>query len=179
MCFRRNGAFATRMDDVADEAGLQRPNLYRYFPSRDALIGAVIVREIEITNAERTKQIPLRGPVGPVLVKSLALGHDIAISDETTQHLLVAEMRDATSAIVAAEQTVMEAESQYWRPVLSYGRARGEVNPDLSDARIIRWFLTSQVLVSTRPEMLDGLADSARDFFEIFVVPPVLSSPRS
>lgn len=163
------------MDDVAEEAGLQRSNLYRYFANRDALIAAVIVREIEITNVLRRQKIPLSGPVSAVLVESLELGYDIARTDETTQLLLTAEARDATSMIVAAQQAIMNAERDYWDPVLAYGRARDEINPSMSDARIVRWFLTAQVLLSTRAGVPESLAAGTRDFFTDFVVPPVLN----
>lgn len=63
VCFRRSGVMATRMDEIADEAQLLRPNLYRYFPSREALIAAALEREIEITNGIRREKIPLDGPV--------------------------------------------------------------------------------------------------------------------
>lgn len=33
------------MDDVAREAGCARPTIYRYYPSRDALLGALLLRE--------------------------------------------------------------------------------------------------------------------------------------
>jgi AcrR family transcriptional regulator len=166
------------LDDVADEAGLQRPNLYRYFANREALIGAVIVREIEITNATRRERISLRGPVGPILVESLVAGHEIARSDEMTQLLLVAEMKDTTSAIATAEQTILSAESAYWEPVLAYGRSRNEINAAMSDIRIVRWFLSMQVLLSTRDETLTALAADTRGFFADFVVPPVLNLVR-
>jgi AcrR family transcriptional regulator len=163
------------MDEIADEAGLRRPNLYRYFPSRDALVGAVIVREIEITNERRRARIPLAGTVGPILIQSLTLGNELARSDDLTELLLVADMRDTTSEIATSEQLVMRAEADYWKPVLGYGRGRGEINSAMTDVRIIRWFLTAQILVSTRAEMLQEVADDLRTFFAEFVVPPVLS----
>ena len=165
------------MDEVADEAGLQRPNLYRYFANRDALISAVVVREIEIINVQRRQSIPLRGEMGPIMVESLVLGHDIARSDEMTQMLLVAEMQDTTSAIVTAERVIMNAEEAYWAPVLAYGRSRNEVNAAMSNARIVRWFLTMQVLLSTRGATVAALGDT-RGFFADFVVPPVLNLER-
>lgn len=174
-CFRRNGVLNTRMDEIADEANLQRPNLYRYFPSREALLSAVIVREIEVTNAKRRKRIPLTGPITPILVESLAMGNEIARGDEMTQFFLVQEMRETTSMVAATEQLIMAAERDYWQPVLAHGRSRGEINQHMTDERITRWFLSSQVLLSTRPELLGGLADDLREYFADFVVPPVLA----
>ncbi|WP_293040213.1 TetR/AcrR family transcriptional regulator [Mycobacterium sp.] len=177
VCFRRNGVMATRMDEIADEAQLLRPNLYRYFASREALIASALEREIEITNGIRREKIPLDGPVAAVLVESLVLGYEIHRAEEMTQLVVVKEMIEITSSIVAGDELIMAAESDYWYPVLAYGRSRGEINDRLSDERIIRWFLASQVQLSTRNELFDNVARDAREFFADFIVPPVLSRP--
>jgi AcrR family transcriptional regulator len=44
-CFTRSGFHRTTMQDVAGEAGMVPGNLYRYFPSKDALILALIERD--------------------------------------------------------------------------------------------------------------------------------------
>jgi len=175
VCFRRSGVMATRMDEIADEAQLLRPNLYRYFPSREALISAALVREIAITNTTRRERIPLRGPVAAVLVESLVLGYEIHRTEEMTQFMVVKEMVEITSTIVAGDELIMTAESDYWYPVLAYGRTRKEINARLSDERIIRWFLSSQVQLSARSELLEGLAHDVREYFSDFIVPPVLA----
>ena len=42
----QHGIRRTSMDDVAREAGCARPTIYRYYPSRDALLGALLLREV-------------------------------------------------------------------------------------------------------------------------------------
>lgn len=44
-CFARAGFHRTTMQDVAGEAGMVPGNLYRYFPSKDAIIIALIERD--------------------------------------------------------------------------------------------------------------------------------------
>lgn len=44
-CFARVGVSKTTLDDVAREAGLARATLYRYFPGKPALVGALVARE--------------------------------------------------------------------------------------------------------------------------------------
>ncbi len=44
-CFARAGFHRTTMQDVAGEAGMVPGNLYRYFPSKDAIIVALIERD--------------------------------------------------------------------------------------------------------------------------------------
>jgi len=41
-CFRERGVEGTSMGDIATAAGLQRPNLYRYFPNKEALTDAIV-----------------------------------------------------------------------------------------------------------------------------------------
>lgn len=42
--FARRGFEATTMRDIADEAGIQAGNLYRYFPSKDAMVTEILSR---------------------------------------------------------------------------------------------------------------------------------------
>jgi AcrR family transcriptional regulator len=43
--FARSGFHRTTMQDVADEAGMSPGNLYRYFPSKDALVAGLCERD--------------------------------------------------------------------------------------------------------------------------------------
>lgn len=44
-CFARTGFHQTTMQDVAAEAGMSPGNIYRYFPSKDALIAGMTERD--------------------------------------------------------------------------------------------------------------------------------------
>jgi AcrR family transcriptional regulator len=44
-CFARSGIHRTTMQDVATEAGMSPGNLYRYFPSKDALAAGLAERD--------------------------------------------------------------------------------------------------------------------------------------
>jgi AcrR family transcriptional regulator len=41
----KHGIRRTSMDDIAREAGCARPTIYRHYPTRDALLGALLLRE--------------------------------------------------------------------------------------------------------------------------------------
>lgn len=43
-CFARSGFQRTTMNDIAAEAGMSPGNLYRYFDSKDAIVGALVER---------------------------------------------------------------------------------------------------------------------------------------
>lgn len=44
-CFARAGFYRTTMQDVAAEAGMSPGNLYRYFPSKDAIVVGLVERD--------------------------------------------------------------------------------------------------------------------------------------
>lgn len=45
VCFVRHGFHRTTMQDVAAEAGMSAGNLYRYFPSKDAMVEGLVERD--------------------------------------------------------------------------------------------------------------------------------------
>src|SRR5215203_6389495 len=44
-CFVRSGFHRTTMQDIASEAAMSPGNLYRYFPSKDAMVGGLAERD--------------------------------------------------------------------------------------------------------------------------------------
>jgi AcrR family transcriptional regulator len=170
--FRRDGIAATPLDEVAALAGVARPNLYRYFASREELVRQVMIAEVRAVNAARWDRIRLKGPVAPLILASLVTGHDLA-NDYMANVTLVAEATSITAELMSHDEELGAAQYEYWVPLLDYGRTRGEIAAGLSNERIVRWFLTNHVLVSERPELIpDG---DVRSWLSDFVVPPVLA----
>jgi AcrR family transcriptional regulator len=170
--FRRNGIAATPLDEVAALAGVARPNLYRYFSSREELVRQVMIAEVRAVNAARWSRISLSGPVGPLILESLVSGHDLA-HDYMAHVTLVAEAATISDELMSSDEEIAAAQHEYWAPLLEYGRVRGEIAPDLTNERIVRWFLTNHVLVAERPELIPE--GDVRGWFRDFVVPPVLA----
>jgi AcrR family transcriptional regulator len=50
-CIARVGVTKTTLDDVAREAGCARATLYRYFPGKPALVGALVARDAAVLTA--------------------------------------------------------------------------------------------------------------------------------
>ena len=62
VCFGRNGFHATSMQDIIREAGMSVGAVYRYFPSKDALI-AEIAQEVVGPAAALLEELAQREPV--------------------------------------------------------------------------------------------------------------------
>lgn len=169
---RERGLEAIRMDDIAGRVGIARPNLYRYFSHKDDLVKALLEVEILETHRRRRHRIPLRGPVRPILVESLVQGSELARGNELLSMIFADGLADVTAKLVAMDDHLLEIEFAYWRPVLEHGRARHEIRTNLTDDRIMRWFMTNHYVLMTRPELV---GDDVRSWLEDFVVTPILA----
>ena len=68
----------------------------------------------------------------------------------------------------------LEAEREWWLPVIAHGRKRGEIRGDLGDDEIIAWFLLQQVAAFERNAMFSSQA-KLRAHVQRFVVGAVLT----
>jgi AcrR family transcriptional regulator len=65
--FARHGFEATTMRDIAEEAGLQAGNLYRYFPSKDAMVSQILSGFSDRLLAAYTEVLDAGSPVTQTL----------------------------------------------------------------------------------------------------------------
>ena len=175
-CFQKWGLARTRMDDIAQRVGIVRPNLYRYFASKEAVAAAVSAEESQRINDIRRERLPVEGPAGELIAASIVLGLELALEDEYIVDLLSMENRDLVPETIAAAGVRYE----YWQPIFEHGRARGELRPDLTDDDLIRWLSTVQLHFLSQRALYPTIEDIERDV-RLFVVPsitnPSLSRP--
>lgn len=171
---RYGGIEAVRMEDVADRAGVARPNLYRYFSSRDALVKEVLLAEIRTIHEKRRARLARVTSAREQVIESLVMG---AEQTRSTQAVTAVDGPglDGVARLVASDDDLMRVEAEYWHPLLARARATGTLVDHLTDDRIIRWFMTCHFLVATQPDIVPA---DVRTWIEDFVAPPVLG-PRT
>jgi AcrR family transcriptional regulator len=133
-CFERYGIQRTRVEDVANAAGLSGPNFYNYFPSRSALIDAVVVsRAGAIVDGV--------GPTiwsAPSLRQALATGTVNTVQacrdDAVFMQLLRATRHDRLGDLGMDPSAFgHDMLVRLWQPALDQARARGDLRPGLTD----------------------------------------------
>jgi len=173
-CFARWGVAKTSMGDIAEAARMQRPHLYRHFESKEALITTVIVRESRALSEERLTMFALRGRASTLFVKALMYGQERLATNDFARYVV----QDGSGLLVrllSAESAFLESEGHWWDPALDYGRGRGEVRDDISNADIIQWFLLSQLTIVDRGDLWPTTKDLRRHL-ERFVIAAI--APR-
>lgn len=71
---RSQGPLAVSLNEVGRTSGVSKPNIYRYFESREAILLALLVDECEALVAEVEAALPGPTPI-PVVAERLAAGY--------------------------------------------------------------------------------------------------------
>lgn len=171
-CFHSSGVRKTRMSDIANHAGIARPNLYRHFSSRRALLLQAVVTAARSTHARRKAQLPIEGPAADLLTDALMLGHATAVNDEFIL-ILIEEIPRITADLMIKETDVLSVELEYWGHILRHCRERGELRDDIDDRSIMRWLWFIQFSCVQRREFFNTPAD-LRAYLRSFVLPGLL-----
>jgi AcrR family transcriptional regulator len=104
---------------VAARLGLGRATIYRWFGSRDALLGEVIARQLEALVARKRAQVRRRGPVGlldvldavnQTLTRSRAVGRLLEQERHSAMRLLTSSAGVVEPRAVACIQGLIEEE---------------------------------------------------------------------
>ncbi len=104
---------------VAQRLGLGRATIYRWFGSRDALIGEVVARELEALIARKRRQVTRRGAAGLLdvfdlinrsLARSSALGRLLEQERTAAMRLLTSSDGVVQPRAVAAVEAMITAE---------------------------------------------------------------------
>ncbi len=137
-CFTRTGFHQTTMQDICDEADLSPGAVYRYFPSKEAIIQAMCTRGHEedvtsIRDAMENKSTfeTLDNLIG--LYFSAASNHELCVlniellSQARLDPYVRESIREGTNAI-----------GQALREIIERAQAAGEINPALDPDAVAR-----------------------------------------
>lgn len=168
-CFQRWGVHRTRMEDIAQEAGIARPALYRYYAGKEALLLEVVLRHITDRAAALHKRVKKRGPAGPLILQALLAGIVGGPDRGIAESVLGVDVLHDTAKLVAQTDVVFDAMSGYWRPYLDYAAERGELRADVVPDQAVRWLTSIVFCFLTVPEIVPPERDLPA-YLQTFVV---------
>jgi AcrR family transcriptional regulator len=168
-CFERWGVLRTRMEDIASEARIARPALYRYFAGKDAILSAVLVRHIDQRAAELHDKLRLKGAAAPLILDALLTGIQNTPDPTLLGAILEVDVLHDTARLVGQSDAVFDAMSGYWRPYLEYARDRGELRSGVGLDEAVRWLTLIVFYFLTVPEIVPP-RQKLRSYLKTFVV---------
>ncbi|EUA36594.1 bacterial regulatory s, tetR family protein [Mycobacterium avium subsp. avium 2285 (R)] len=130
-CIVRRGNTQFRMGEVADEAGVSRSTVYRYFPGRDDVLLGLMLRRVDHALAESVRSLP--APEDPVRsVPQMVLARVESVDgNPLNEALFAAESTAMASALQKGSEPLVELLLRHYGPLLERWKAAGLLYPDV------------------------------------------------
>lgn len=140
-CFARRGFHATSMAEICEAAGMSAGNLYRYFPSKEAMIAALVDAEREETAALFRR---IEDSDDPLAAITTLLERFLTLTTDAAGHRLWLEIL-SEGARNPQIQAVLDRSDAEIRPALAHliGRAAalGQADPAIDGDQAAIWLL--------------------------------------
>src|ERR1700730_13550922 len=169
-CRDRHGIRKATMDDVACEAGLSRPSVYRYFADRDDLLIELITRHAQALLVRARKSISRQASLPDQIVETVLYTAEHARRDPRTRHVLAPDGTSLGKRMISSGASE-RCRAEMWDPVLDAAVANNELPPGLPRSDIHLWLGSVTVMVTRGLEDGDGDVRRYRSILRRFVVP--------
>lgn len=168
-CIVRRGNAQIRMAEVADEAGVSRSTVYRYFPGRDeVLLGLMLMR---LDKALDALVRSLRHPDDPVrsLPEMVLVPVESVEGNPLNEALFAAESTAVATALEMGSEPIVELLLRHYEPLLQRWKLAGRLYDDLDPRSLVQWLHTTTLFLLA-PSWRHRSATDKREFVEQFLV---------
>jgi AcrR family transcriptional regulator len=172
-CFERFGVERTSIEDIAREAGVTRPTVYRYFRSKVDIVDLISAEESRKVSIEVRKRLIRGRPFEDLVSDAVLLIARIAIENPYVRRILAYRELEAVAESRTSEMHKLQRD--LWGPMLEHAAERGELAGDLGIDEVLVWMTLTQRMLLTRLEsgpMEDG---DLRRLIRRFIVEPLLA----
>jgi TetR/AcrR family transcriptional regulator len=168
-CIVRRGNAQIRMAEVADEAGVSRSTLYRYFPNRDEVLLGLMLARVDTALGELVRS--LRDPDDPVRsLPEMVLARVESVSgNPLNEALFAAESTAVPTALEVGAQPVVEVLLRHYGPLLQRWQDAERLYPDLEHRDVVQW-LSATTLFLLTPSWRHRSPADKHQFLEQFLV---------
>ena len=150
-CIERRGDTQIRMAEVADDAGLVRSTVYRYFPTRDDLLLGLVLMRIDAALARLVRS--LRRPDDPrrCIPRMVLVPVDSVDGDPLNEAMFASESTALAGALELGTERIVDLTIAHYEPLFSKWQADGEMYPDLDRREVARWIHTTALFLLSPP----------------------------
>lgn len=169
-CIQRHGITKTTMDDIAREAGMSRPSVYRYFGDREELLLALTAAHSQALTKKAHKFIERQETLADRIVEGLLYIADHGHRDEFTRFLVARDDTDF-SRKVGSTNAFATLAAEFWDPFLDEAEANGELAPGLDRTEVHIWLGSLGLMLMSLFEQGSRKPPEYREFLHTFVAP--------
>lgn len=175
-CIVRRGNTQFRMGEVADEAGVSRSTVYRYFPGRDDVLLGMLLMRVDGALGELVRSLPEMEDPGRSLPEMVLSRVESVAGNPLNEALFAAESTAVSTALEKGSEPLVELLLRHYGPLLERWKAAGRLYDDLDPRAVVQWLHTTTLFLLAPAWRHRPVADKRR-FVEQFVVralvPPI------
>ncbi|MBF4161628.1 TetR/AcrR family transcriptional regulator [Nocardioides acrostichi] len=152
-CLRRDGIRRTTVQGVADEAGLSRAYLYRFFPDKAGLVSAVLIHRDQAfwdDAGHRISSAADEAGVAGMVAEAVLIARGSALPP-LGLHLFETEPVEYARVMGRFATEVVPGLAGYWEDWLADGVRRGLIRPGLDLAATAEWVLRQVISLVVLP----------------------------
>lgn len=174
-CVGRHGIRKTTMEDIAREAGISRPSVYRYFADREELLLNVMSEHSRALVKKTHRMLARQASFEDAIVEGLLYLADHGRRDAFTRHLV--ESNDsAFSSRIDATQTQEALTSEFWNDFLLAAQACGDMRADLDLDQVHHWLANLGLMLMSLIERAPNDKEGHRAMIRTFVLPALVTA---
>lgn len=172
--FDKFGMRRATMDDIAEEAGVSRQTVYNYFENKRTLIIEVIRDEGRRVHARAIKGLDFELHGRELVVEAEMVALASASRSPYLRTLCNADAINTTADVVSHSERLAEIQQDYWYPILTVLRDRGELVADLDFAEAVEWITFIHFNLLTQPGTFNGDDDATRRMLHRYLTPALV-----
>ncbi len=129
-CFAKFGVAKTTLEDVANEAGVSRATVYRYFEGgRDEIILGVVLREARSFLEGLQRRLQRESTLADSIVEGVLYTVASVRKNDHLALLFAPEVAGETTAIAGASTALFEITTDFLRPIFEQARVDDQMRP--------------------------------------------------
>ena len=168
----RDGVAALRLDSVAQEVGLHRSSLYRYFDTKEALISAVVV-QVTLRVGEQVIAGLEGADAATLLVEGIPRAMARLAAEPVHASLHAPSASEAMGRI--SRNVLIDGMGPLLEPMFDAAAQQGVLRADVSPADAMRWLMLVASGLERSPDLVAG-EDDLRDLLRRMLVPALLET---
>lgn len=172
-CFEQYGIAKTTIENIASRAKVSRPTVYKYYPSKDAILDEISVRETWRVNSEVRRRLVRSDDFADFLSDTLLLV--IRLANENIYIRRMVESIEFQESVISPSSLMQQMQRTWWSNMFEQARARGEIATDLEIDEMIYWLgrAQSMLMLQVASPAIDDT--EKRRFIRRFIVQPLLA----
>lgn len=174
-CIERRGSTRISMGEVAEEAGVTRSTLYRYFPSKVDLVKELLLSRAEGFVSASAAALPEPDNAAASLSSMILQPIEIARTSALSIALFAPESEGIAVSVEMESDAVFDIAMRHYGPVLARWQASGQLYEDLEIETVIRW-ITALALVLLSSPWRELTSAERHSFVDRYVARALLNS---